>query len=133
MFSNKFIEVVCDTGEMGNSEGRIILVHRLYDDTFYTISKKQLYKNIKRNSIYYGAPFNPKTKGYLVRHGKRGTKYVAVIKTRKNGKLTRTWLGTFDTPEDAHSRWLKATLSKSTSKGDENSGQNQAATRHSQN
>lgn len=39
MFKNKFVEVICDTGVSGNAEGRIMLVHRLWNDSYFTVPK----------------------------------------------------------------------------------------------
>lgn len=105
MFKNKFIKVMCDTGETGNSEGRIMLVHRLWNDTYYTAPRKYLKKKMKQNAEYYGAPFNPNIKGYIVRKSKHSLRYVAVVKRKENGRLIKKTLGTFDTPEEAHKEY----------------------------
>lgn len=107
MFKNKFIEVMCDTGETGNPEGRIMLVHRLWDNTYYTAPKKYLKKKIRQDAEYYGAPFDLNAKGYIIRKSKHGLRYVAIAKRKKNGRLVKKTLGTFDTPKEAHEEYLK--------------------------
>lgn len=102
MFKNKFVEVVCDTGQRGNREGRIMLVHRLEDNTFYTTSKKNLRKKIKKNPKTYGE----QPKGYFTRHSKHGKRYVAQVYATVDGKKIWKVLGTFGTPEEAHAKYL---------------------------
>lgn len=106
MFKNKFVEVICDTGVSGNAEGRIMLVHRLWNDSYFTVPKKYLKKKVKQNAQYYGAPFAPNAKGYIVRKSKHGLRYVAVVKRKENGRLVRKTLGTFDTPKEAHKEYI---------------------------